>query len=270
MMDVPNRILCIARPLTLNVGFILLAVIAAWFIKMPPTLQQITMQDFTTYWDCSDQSEISEESSFDGLFNNRGSWLNGTGGDGAGGSKVGYLPGIRKSSVESLDESKGIALKESHTGYMGVKFQNRYLPLLASWCMRRVILFPADKYFTAFEPGKPEAGRTFSYRSVSIRSREPSRYILQVTGCGRYNFLLQVKDEECLVHWLSLFENEQGSNFTSSGIGRSNTFSSMGNLPVNLAQTRGNSNCSDILSRSKKQSGGDEGCYFSSTMREYS
>jgi len=100
----------------------------------------------------SDQSKISEESSFDGLFNNRGSWLNAAGGNGPGGSAVGYLPGIRKGSVGSLDESKGITLKESHIRYMRVKFQNRYLPLLASWCMRRVILFPADKYFTSFEP----------------------------------------------------------------------------------------------------------------------
>jgi hypothetical protein len=50
-----------------------------------------------------------------------------------------------------MDESKGDTLKESHIGYMGVKFQNRYMPFLASWCMRRVILYPADKYFTAFE-----------------------------------------------------------------------------------------------------------------------
>jgi hypothetical protein len=29
---------------------------AAWFMKMPPTLQQIAMEDFTAYWDCSDHA----------------------------------------------------------------------------------------------------------------------------------------------------------------------------------------------------------------------
>lgn len=431
-LDIPNRFLCIAQPLTFNVGYILvvsnivaknfrvyrifhniyvtkrvildshllkivgtitainLAVMVAWFIKTPPTLQQVAMEDFTGYWECYDQegesapffaallmyniglllvatflayknrnvaanynecrqiafvvynillsgciamptlflpqnqyltkffltnivllfgttvslmflflpklhklylqiyrtrlsgerSEMSEDSSFDGLFSNRASWLSPSGGNGTGSSVVGHVPGERKGSVGSLEESKNNTLKESHIGYMGVKFQDQYLPFLASWCMKRVILFPFDKYFTAFEPGKPEAGRTYSYRTVSIHSREPDKYVLQVTGSGRYNILLQVRDEECLMHWFCLFENKQGNAFSSCTLGRKNTLPSTNNLPVNLGQLRseseqtlrapyihggigfGGANSGDHL-RPKKQSSGDVGCYFS-------
>lgn len=98
----------------------------------------------------------SDEGSFDGLFKQGpGGWLAaaaGNGGNGGGGSPIGeYGPGARKGSIGTVDESKGDTLKESHIGYMGIKFQNRYMPFLASWCMRRVILYPTDKYFTAFE-----------------------------------------------------------------------------------------------------------------------
>ena len=105
----------------------------------------------------NDHGEGSDESSFDGLFN-RHSWFNGSisggGGDvggGGGENPAGFVAGARKGSITSIDDSKGETLKESHMGYMGVKFQNRFMPFLANWCMRRVILFPSDKYFMAFE-----------------------------------------------------------------------------------------------------------------------
>ena len=100
----------------------------------------------------------TDEGSFDGFFRQgSGGWLGtvtaaGSSGNGGGGSSIGeYGPGARKGSMVTVDESKMDTLKESHIGYMGVKFQNRYMPFLASWCMRRVILYPTDKYFTAFE-----------------------------------------------------------------------------------------------------------------------
>lgn len=106
----------------------------------------------------NDGGASADESSFDGLFKQGpGGWLSaaaaaGNGGNGGGGTPIGeYGPGARKGSVGTVDESKGDTLKESHIGYMGIKFQNRYMPFLASWCMRRVILYPTDKYFTAFE-----------------------------------------------------------------------------------------------------------------------
>ncbi|KAF8941033.1 Metabotropic GABA-B receptor subtype 2, isoform C [Dissophora ornata] len=97
-LDIPTKFLCIARPFTLNVGFILvvsnivaknfrvyrifhniyvtkrvirdshllkivgtilainMVIMTIWFIRTPPTLQQITMGDFTTYWDCNSQA----------------------------------------------------------------------------------------------------------------------------------------------------------------------------------------------------------------------
>ncbi|KAI1318459.1 hypothetical protein EDD11_006544 [Mortierella claussenii] len=332
-----------------------LAIMAIWFIKTPPTLQQITMEDFTTYWDCNSQTGESapffvllfvynvallllatylgyknrnvaanynecrqiafvvynillsgciamptvflpadqyltkfflsnvvllfgttvslmfmflpkiyklfsqierriqdsrvecsgngEEGSFDNLFNNRASWLNGA--SSTAGSTVGrYLPGGRKGSAASLEDSKGSTLKESHIGYMGVKFQNRYMPFLASWCMRRVLLFPADKYFTAFESGRPEDGQTFTYGNVFIHSKEPGNYILKVTGYGRYNFLLQVRDEERLMHWYSLFENKPGHSFTSTvggGAGGMTTLTPLDSLPISFSQSRSES-----------------------------
>ncbi|KAF8985172.1 hypothetical protein BGZ46_005718 [Entomortierella lignicola] len=387
-LDIPNKFLCIARPFTLNVGFILvvsnivvknfrvyrifhniyvtkrvirdshllkivgtilivsLTVMTVWFLKTPPGLNQVVMPDLTTYWDCSSQSgdtapyfvilfiynvallllatylayknrnvtanynecrqiafvvynillsgciamptvflpqnqyltkfflsnvvvlfgttvslmfmflpklmklysqierrkypdhtEEADDSSFDGLFN-RNSWLNNGSAIGGGGSTVGgYAAGGRKGSVTSLEDSKGDTLRESHLGYMGVKFQNRYFPFLASWCMRRVILFPTDQYFTAFESGKPEAGRTFSYRAVEIHSKEPGKYVLRAIGRGRFNFLFQVKDEEHLIYWYSLFENKLGNTFRSTTVDNATTLS-VNNLPMGLSQAR--------------------------------
>jgi len=58
----------------------------------------------------------------------------------------------RKGSIGTLEESKGeTSLKESHVGYMGVKYQNRFFSFLSSWCMKRVILYPAGRYFTCFD-----------------------------------------------------------------------------------------------------------------------
>ncbi|KAI7830677.1 hypothetical protein BC939DRAFT_438718 [Gamsiella multidivaricata] len=224
-------------------------------------------------------SDGAEDSSFDGLFNNQGPWLNTVSGNGNGaGSTIGeYPPGARKGSIGSIEDSKAGTLKESHLGYMGVKFQNRYLPFLASWCMRRVILFPADKHFTAFETGRPEAGRTYTYKDVSIYSREPDSYILRVIGCGRFNFLLQVKDEERLLHWHSLFGNKQGNTFASVNDDNATLMLPDGNLSGDLFQTRSehdqtlgmgySSHGSRNTSDGSKYVSGDEGCYFSRATR---
>ncbi|KAG0372302.1 hypothetical protein BGX24_000432, partial [Mortierella sp. AD032] len=162
-------------------------------------------------------STPTDDGSFDGFFKQGpGGWLGAVGNGGGGGSPIGeYGPGARKGSIGTMDESKSDTLKESHIGYMGVKFQNRYMPLLASWCMRRVILYPTDKYFTAFEAGRPETAKTFSYIAAQILHREPGNYILRVTGTGRHIFLFQVKDEDRLLHWHSLFENKHGNTFTT-------------------------------------------------------
>ncbi|KAG0051917.1 hypothetical protein BGZ83_003197 [Gryganskiella cystojenkinii] len=131
-----------------------------------------------------------------------------------------HLPGGRKGSVGTLDDSKGgidNTLTESHMGYMGIKFQNRYFSFLSSWCMRRVILYPGGRYFTCFEVGKPDTGRTFSYVSVFIHAREPGAYIMRVIGTGRYDFLLQVRDEERLLYWFSLFESSTGGGGSHGG-----------------------------------------------------
>ncbi|KAG0335568.1 hypothetical protein BG004_008397, partial [Podila humilis] len=138
----------------------------------------------------------------------------GVGGGGANGSSIngsGFYLGGRKGSMGTLDESKGETLKETHMGYMGVKLQSRYLSFLARWSMQRVILYPSGRYFTCFELGKPETGRTYSYVNVLIHSREPNRYILQIVGTGRKDILLQVRDEERLMYWYSLFENNKQS-----------------------------------------------------------
>ncbi|KAF9920195.1 hypothetical protein FBU30_009996 [Linnemannia zychae] len=188
------------------------------------------------------EGSAEEENSIDGFFKQGpGGWLSaavGNGGGGSGSPLGEYGSGARKGSVGTMDEFKGDTLRESHIGYMGVKFQNRYIPLLASWCMRRVILYPTDKYFTAFEAGRPETAKTFSYRNAKILSRKPGKYILQVAGTGRFIFLLQVKDEDRLVHWHSLFENKHGNTITA---GPNHYVFSPNGAPLMLAQNRNES-----------------------------
>lgn len=124
----------------------------------------------------NDGNEISGDGSLDGfLYNNAAAaWMNSAGnlavlGPGVtsaplpGGSSTNassvQLPmtvsGVsigRKGSVVTLEESKGEStLKESHVGYMGVKYQSRYFSFLSSWCMKRVMLYPAGRYFTCFD-----------------------------------------------------------------------------------------------------------------------
>lgn len=53
---------------------------------------------------------------------------------------------------------------------------------------------------------------------------------------GRHVFLLQVKDEDRLLHWHSLFENKQGNTFTTGSI--SNILSSPSGVRMMLAQNR--------------------------------
>ncbi|KAG0270377.1 hypothetical protein BGZ95_001701 [Linnemannia exigua] len=188
-------------------------------------------------------STPTDDGSFDGFFKQGpGGWLSAVGngnGGGGGGSPMGeHGPGARKGSIGTVDESKGDTLKESHIGYMGVKFQNRYMPLLASWCMRRVILYPTDKYFTAFEAGRPETAKTFSYIAVQILHREPGNFILRVVGTGRHIFLFQVKDEDRLLHWNSLFENKLGNTFTA---GSNHSIGAGGSPMMLLAQNRNES-----------------------------
>ncbi|KAF9920707.1 hypothetical protein FBU30_009375 [Linnemannia zychae] len=419
-LNIPTNFTCAARPIALNVGFVLvvsnivaknfriyrifhniyvtkrvirdshllkivgtilltnLIIMAAWFIKFPPTLQQVILPDFTSYWSCSNlggnqsmpffvvmlaynavllliatylaymnrnvaanynecrqiafvvynillagclamptiflphdqylikfylstvvilfgttfslvflflpklwelftqiektqqrlggmgRGDRSDENSVDGfIYNGNGGWVNSNGNltafaqgsaaaaaaaaavAGASGESgsIGsmndgseYLSGRRKGSVGTLDDSKGETLKETHMGYMGVKFQNRWIPFLSSWSMRRVILFPTGRFFTCFEPGRPETGRTFTYVSVFIHSREPGSYILRVIGSGRFDFLFQVRDDERLLYWYSLFDNNRQpstSNHWSASInGDEAVMMPLGNLSI--------------------------------------
>jgi hypothetical protein len=119
----------------------------------------------------------SDESSIDGFIYNGNGWVNSSGNlaalaqssTAAAATTTGAVANIsggvgsmnegsqylsvdrRKGSIVTLDEAKGETLKETHMGYMGVKFQNRWLPFLSSWCMRRVILYPTGRFFTCFE-----------------------------------------------------------------------------------------------------------------------
>ncbi|KAG0080837.1 hypothetical protein BGZ90_011112 [Linnemannia elongata] len=203
----------------------------------------------------------SDSNSIDGfIYNGNGGWVNSSGnlaalaqgsaaataaaaaaaasgGSGSMNDGSQYLSGQRKGSIGTLDESKGETLKETHMGYMGVKFQNRWVPFLSSWCMRRVILYPTGRYFTCFELGKPETGRTFTYVSVFIHSREPGSYILRVIGCGRFDFLFQVRDEERLLYWYSLFDNNRqppsSNHWSASMNGDGGVMMPLGNLSMN-------------------------------------
>ncbi|KAG0241115.1 hypothetical protein BGX31_001422 [Mortierella sp. GBA43] len=164
----------------------------------------------------------SDEGSTDGFIYNSGpGWMNSSGNLGVLGKGVvgivnanGSRPQLqeaRKASVGTLDDTKDETLKEMHMGFMGVKFQYRYLSVLSNWRMLRVILYPSGRYFTCFEPDEPEAGRTYTYRSVSIDSRAPGAYVLRLVG-NRCDFLFQVRDEERLVCWYNLFDNKQQAN----------------------------------------------------------
>ncbi|KAF9141012.1 hypothetical protein BGX30_005623 [Mortierella sp. GBA39] len=200
----------------------------------------------------------SASNSIDGfIYNGNGGWANSSGnlaalaqgsaaaaaavaaGSGCSGSAnegSQYLSG-RKGSIGTLDESKGETLKETHMGYMGVKFQNRWVPFLSSWCMRRVILYPTGRYFTCFELGKPETGKTFTYVSVFIHSRERGSYILRVIGCSRFDFLFQVRDEERLLYWYSLFDNNRqpppSNHWSANTSGDGGVTMPLGNLSMN-------------------------------------
>ncbi|KAG0295204.1 hypothetical protein BGZ96_012306 [Linnemannia gamsii] len=206
----------------------------------------------------------SDHNSIDGfIYNGNGGWVNSSGnlaglaqgsaavaaaataaataavsgGSGSMNDGSQYLTGRRKGSIGTLDDSKGETLKETHMGYMGVKFQNRWIPFLSSWCMRRVILYPAGRYFTCFEVGKPETGKTFTYVSVFIHTREPGTYILRVIGCGRFDFLFQVRDEERLLYWYSLFDNNRqppsSNQWSASTNGDGGVMMPLGNLSMN-------------------------------------
>ncbi|KAF8938888.1 hypothetical protein BGZ58_011258 [Dissophora ornata] len=153
-------------------------------------------------------------------------------GDSANGSSH-HLSSGRKGSVTTLDEAKDETLKEAHVGYMSVKFLNRFLPFLSSWRMRRVVLYPKGRYFTCFELGKPETGRTYTFVSVFIHSRESGTYILRVVGCSRYDFLLQVQDEKRLLYWYSLFDNhKQQADHVHSGSTGTGSIVPLGNLSL--------------------------------------
>ena len=73
--------------------------------------------------------------------------------------------------------------------------------------------------------------------SVFIHSREPGSYILRVIGCGRFDFLFQVRDEERLLYWYSLFDNNRqppSSNHWSTSLnGDGGTTMPLGNLSMN-------------------------------------
>ncbi|KAG0265627.1 hypothetical protein DFQ27_000502 [Actinomortierella ambigua] len=200
--------------------------------------------------------ESTEESSFDGIIHHAGNNHLSPGGGGGGGGGCGgagfgpwlgsssnvndqsnnnnhhhYQPpvssssheddsyhwtGGRKGSVTTLDDARGDTLHEAHMGYMGIKVQHRYLPLLSNWRMRRMVLFPHQRYFMSFEQSRPETAHTYPYKSVTIESRAPGKYILRVVGAQWYDFLLQVKDEERLLHWYSLFEMRPASTYYSN------------------------------------------------------
>ncbi|KAF9969956.1 hypothetical protein BGZ73_007480 [Actinomortierella ambigua] len=216
------------------------------------------------------RNDSIEESSFDGMIHNASNnHLNGgVGGPGFGpwfggsssnvneqGNHHHYQPpvpsshedeschwtGGRKGSVTTLDDARGDTLHEAHMGYMGIKVQHRYLPLLSNWRMRRIVLFPHQRYFTSFEQSRPETAQTYPYKSVSIESRSPGKYILRVVGAQFNDFLLQVKDEERLLHWYSLFDLRPASTYYSSA-GIPTTFLStstvglLGNLVIRPAE----------------------------------
>jgi hypothetical protein len=70
-----------------------------------------------------------------------------------------------------------------------------------------------------------------------MHSREPGSYILRVIGCGRFDFLLQVRDEERLLYWYSLFDNNRqppSSNHWSANINDDGgVMMPLGNLSMN-------------------------------------
>ncbi|KAG0019330.1 hypothetical protein BGZ80_005985, partial [Entomortierella chlamydospora] len=216
---------------TFSVMFLFLPKLWGLFTQIEIAQQQQRANVVNVSTGTTAPGELSEEDSSD-VFAYSGSqaWINSSSNlaalvSGAGNASLaagsiieGSLLSSRKGSVVTLEEAKGETLKEAHMGYMGVKFQNRYFPFLSSWCMRRIALFPSGQYFTSFELGKPETGRTYTYMSVSIYSREPGSYILKVVGRSWYDILLQVRDEERLLYWFSLFDNhnQQANNSFSS------------------------------------------------------
>lgn len=73
--------------------------------------------------------------------------------------------------------------------------------------------------------------------SVFIHSREPGSYILRVIGCGRFDFLFQVRDEERLLYWYSLFDNNRqppsSNHWSASMNGDGGVMMPLGNLSMN-------------------------------------
>ncbi|KAG0230352.1 hypothetical protein BGW42_001024 [Actinomortierella wolfii] len=233
---------------TFSVGFMFVPKLYKLFTQMDRQANQ--RQDST------DESSLNSILNQAGGGNNRvfggsgGPWLGGGIGGGFS-SNIGdshlqhaqdehesfHWTGGRKGSVTTLDESKGDTLHESHMGFMGVKVQHRYLPLLSNWRMRCIVLFPHHRYFMSFEHARPETARTYPYKSITIESRSPGKYILRVVGSQWNDFLLQVKDEERLLHWYSLFDMRPPSTYYSTA-GIPTTFLStstvglLGNLVV--------------------------------------
>ncbi|KAF9360020.1 Anamorsin [Mortierella sp. AD094] len=238
---------------TFSVMFLFLPKLWELFTQIEKTQQQQRANVVNVSTGTTAPGELSDESSSEGFaYSGSQAWMNSNSNlavlvPGAGNASLvassivaSSFQSGRKGSVATLEEAKGETLKEAHMGYMGVKFQNRYFPFLSSWCMRRVALFPSGRYFTSFELGKPETGRTYTYVSVFIHSREPGSYILKVVGCSWYDILFQVRDEERLLYWYSLFDNhhQQTHNPFSSGV--VSLIPSHGNISsTNLAEMNG-------------------------------
>ncbi|GJJ68283.1 gamma-aminobutyric acid type B receptor [Entomortierella parvispora] len=230
-----------------NVVLLFGTTVSLMFMFIPKLMQLFSLIEKKSMLD---RAEGSDESSFDGILQQRAGWLSdvsgggdngrgrgGSSGSGANEGNAGSRPNYgRKGSINSmLEDSQGDTLKESHGGYMGVKFQHRHLSFLSIWCMRRVLLVPGEKYFTCFELGKPDSGRSYSYMSVFIHSREPDNYILRVIGRGRYDFLFQVRDEERLLYWCNLFENKEANQYS---VAQDSYVHPLSDLPLGLSLTR--------------------------------
>ncbi|KAI9018771.1 hypothetical protein CLU79DRAFT_288624, partial [Phycomyces nitens] len=108
--------------------------------------------------------------------------------------------------IEALLGSKGFQL-EAHEARMPIQHVFRYLPFLAAWDMKNIILFPSHGYFSWISE-RSNKGRVFSYSHASPASLSPEAFILKVHGDGLCDVLIQVSDKQALEQWCDWFNQK--------------------------------------------------------------
>ncbi|KAI7872294.1 7 transmembrane sweet-taste receptor of 3 GCPR-domain-containing protein [Spinellus fusiger] len=129
--------------------------------------------------------------------------------------------------LDNPSELHGIQI-EAHEARMPIQHVFRYLPFLAAWDMKNIILFPGHGYFSWISVSclyillffitlihilqeRSNKGRVFGYSHASFASLSPEAFVVKVHGLGFYDVYIQVSDQNSLEQWCSWFNQKSAS-----------------------------------------------------------